>query len=164
MPCDALIVRREPASCVTDKDHDVGFGNRCFGLSGHLPHDAFASYRFKAARIDNDISAGPDLTLTVLTVTRKARKIRHDRVTRSGEAVKKRGFTDVGPSDKCYDWKHHVTRLCFCFVLFGKRQRGNFAIGRLHEHAAFAQRQGRHIHGAGDRGAATISPVAWSRA
>ena len=113
MPCDALIVRREPASCVTDKDHDVGFGNRCFGLSGHLPHDAFASYRFKAARIDNDISAGPDLTLTVLTVTRKARKIRHDRVTRSGEAVKKRGFTDVGPSDKCYDWKHHVTRLCY---------------------------------------------------
>lgn len=124
----------------------------------------FASYRFKAARIDNDISAGPDLTLTVLTVTRKARKIRHDRITRSGEAVKKRGFTDVGPSDKCYDWKHHVTRLCFCFVLFGKRQRGNFAIAVCTSTRPSPNAKGATFTAPETVVRPTISPVAWSRA
>ena len=94
---------------IADENDDVGFCDGAFGLSRHFFDDAFALDGFKAPRVDDDVRTRPHPALTVLSVARQPREIRHDGVPAAGKAVKEGGLPHIGASDQSHNWQHRYS-------------------------------------------------------
>ena len=108
-PRNAFVVRRQPRAGIADENDDVGFCDGAFGLSRHFFDDAFALDGFKAPRVDDDVRTRPHPALTVLSVARQPREIRHDGVPAAGKAVKEGGLPHIGASDQSHNWQHRYS-------------------------------------------------------
>ena len=93
-------MRRQAGAAIDHEDHGIGFGNRLLGLAGHFMEDALLDQGFKAAGINYQIGLFSEFTVTVVTVAGQARHICDDGIARFRQAVKKRGFADVGTTDE----------------------------------------------------------------
>ena len=87
-------------------NHHVRFGNRLLGLLGHLAVDAAGGVGLKAPRIDDDVLVFSLLAVPVVSVTRKSRKVGDDGVSRLGQAIEKRGLTDIRTPHEGDYWLH----------------------------------------------------------
>ena len=109
--CDRIAVRSQTGTCVSDKNHHIGFGNSRFSLVGHFADNPFRLYGFKTARVHDNVWTGAHTPLTVLPISGQAREVGHDRVAAAGQTVKERRLADIRTSDES-DNRKHKNRSC----------------------------------------------------
>ena len=103
---NVVILRRDTRTGIHHKNHHVRLGDRLLGLLGHLAVDAAGGIGLKAPRIDDDVLVFSLLAVPVVSVTRKSRKVGDDGVARLGQAIEKRGLTDIRTPHEGDYWLH----------------------------------------------------------
>ena len=101
-----MVLRRDTRTGIHHKNHHVRLGDRLLGLLGHLAVDAAGGIGLKAPCIDDDVLVFSLLAVPVVSVTRKSRKVGDDGVSRLGQAIEKRGLTDIRTPHEGDYWLH----------------------------------------------------------
>jgi hypothetical protein len=122
-PLDQLLVQRiEAGAAVDHRDHDVGLLGGDQRLDAHRPPQLLVLLGLEAAGVDDQEAAVAPAADGDVAVARHARRRRHQRPPRVGEAIEQRRLAGVRPPDEGDD-RQRLQHL-------GPRQRGISVAGR----------------------------------
>ena len=106
-PRDLFVERRRARPRVDDEGDEVGVVHRGQHLPAHALDERLGGAGIKAAGVDDRRLPALEMDLAVEAVAGHARRIAHDRLAASDEAVEQRGLADVRPAnDRDYGAQH----------------------------------------------------------
>ena len=101
-----MVLRRHSSTGIHHKKDDISLCNCLLSLFCHFAVNTSGGIGLKSTRVHHNVFVPALSTITVMTIPRQSSKISNDGVARFGQAIEKRGLSNIGTPHEGDNWIH----------------------------------------------------------